>query len=96
MSKPSPEPVHFDIPAPKREIPQESDSESDCSPPTTIRKPHKGTTFAEGKKVGHQKQLSLYSWLSSPPTTSPPRSQIQTTAEGGLEQKTEEQDKGKK
>ena len=96
MSKPSPQPVHLDVPRPKREISHESDTDSDYSPPTTIRKPHKGTTFAEGKKTGHHKQLSLYSWLSSPPTTSPPTSQTKATAEGGPELKTVEQIKGKR
>lgn len=96
-SKPSPEPARLDVPRPKREISQESDTDSDYSPPTTIRKPHKGTTFAEGKKVGHHKQLSLYSWLSSPPTTSPPTSsQTKATVEGGLERKSAGQIKGKK
>ena len=95
--KPSPEPERLDIPRPKREISQESDTDSDNSPPTTIRKPPKATTFAEGKKLGHHKQLSLYSWLSSPPTTSPPTSsQTKATVEGGLERKLEGQIKGKK
>ena len=94
VSKPSPQPVHLDVPRPKREISQESDTDSDYSPSTTVRKPHKGTTYAEGKKVGHHKQLSLYSWLSSPPTTSPPTSQTKTTDEGELERKAAEQSKG--
>lgn len=94
VSKPSPQPVHLDVPRPKREISQESDTDSDYSPPATVRKPHKGTTYAEGKKVGHHKQLSLYSWLSSPPTTSPPTSQTKTTDEGELVRKAAEQTKG--
>ncbi|XP_068720760.1 bridge-like lipid transfer protein family member 1 [Montipora capricornis] len=93
VSKPPTEPVHLDIPRQRREIPQESDTDSDDSPPATIRKPHKGTTFAEGKKLGHHKQLSLYSWLSSPPTASPPSSQSKTVAEGDLGRKTAEQPK---
>jgi len=97
VSKPSPRPVHLDVPRPKREVSQESDTDSDYSPPTTIKKPHKGTTFAEGKKMGHHKQLSLYSWLSSPPTTSPPTtSHSKATAEGELERKTVGQTKGTK
>lgn len=93
-TKSSPVPPRLDVPRPKREVPQESDTDSDYSPPTTIRKPPKGTSFAEGKKIGHHKQLSLYSWLSSPPTTSPPTSQTKSNVEGGLERKTAEHIKG--
>lgn len=96
VSEGSPEPVHLDIPRPKRAISQESDLDSDYSPPTTVRKPHKGTTFAQGTKLGHQKQLSLYSWLSSPPTTSPSLSKSKTAGEGDLGRKTAEQLKGDK
>ena len=90
VAKPSPEPVHLDIPRPKRDVPQESDTDSDYSPPATIKKPSKGTTFAEGKKMGHHKQLSLYSWLSSPPTTSPPTTTQSKATSAGLETKTGE------
>ena len=93
-AKPSPAPAQMDIPRPKREASQESDTDSDYSPPTTVRKPPKGTSYTEGKKMGHHKQLSLYSWLSSPPTTSPPTSQTETTVERGLERKTAEHIKG--
>ena len=96
VSEGTPEPVHLDIPRPKRAISQESDLDSDYSPPTTVRKPHKGTTFAQGTKLGHQKQLSLYSWLSSPPTTSPSLSKSKTAGEGDLGRKTAEQLKGDK
>lgn len=93
-AKSSPVPPPLDVPRIKREAPQESDTDSDYSPPITMRKPPKGTSFAEGKKMGHHKQLSLYSWLSSPPTTSPPTSQTKSTVEGGLERKTAEHVKG--
>ena len=96
MPEASPEPVPLDIPRPKRAISQESDLDSDYSPTSTIRKPHKGTTFAQGTKLGHNKQLSLYSWLSSPPTASPPSSKSKTAAERDLERKTAEQLKGDK
>lgn len=93
-AKASPAPAHLDLPRPKREASQESDTDSDYSPPTTVRKPPKGTSYTEGKKMGHHKQLSLYSWLSSPPTTSPPTSQTKSTVEGGRERKTAEFIKG--
>ena len=93
-AKSSPAPAQLDLSRPKREASQESDTDSDYSPPTTVRKPPKGTSYIEGKKMGHHKQLSLYSWLSSPPTTSPHTSQTKTNVERGPERKTAEHIKG--
>ncbi|XP_022799728.1 uncharacterized protein KIAA1109-like isoform X2 [Stylophora pistillata] len=84
-AKNSPKPAHLDVPRPRRVVSQETDTDSDSSPPTTMRKPPKATTFVEGKKLGHKKQLSLYSWLSSPPTTSPLTSQTKANVEAGVE-----------
>lgn len=95
-AKTSPRPVHLDVPRPRIEASQESETDSDSSPPTTMRKPPKATTFAEGRKLGHNKKLSLYSWLSSPPTTSPPTSQTKANVEAGVETNTGEQIKGRR
>ena len=94
-AKNSPKPAHLDVPRPKRVVSQETDTDSDSSPPTTMRKPPKATTFVEGKKLGHKKQLSLYSWLSSPPTTSPLTSQTKANVEAGVETNAGETIKGR-
>lgn len=51
----------------------DTDTETDESPPTTMRKApqNKHLLGVDNKKYGHRKQLSLYSWLSNTPATSP-------------------------
>lgn len=58
-----------------------TDTESDDSPPGTLRNKH--LLGADSKKYGHRKQLSLYSWLSNTPATSPSTAVRQTGGERG-------------
>lgn len=50
-----------------------TDSDTDDSPSTTLRKGQYANLLGENKaqKYGHRKQISLYSWLSNTPVTSP-------------------------
>lgn len=63
------------------EPPANTDSETDESPPTTLRNKH--LLVGENKKYGHRKQLSLYSWLSNTPGTSPSTTAKPATDGGG-------------
>jgi hypothetical protein len=51
-----------------------TDTDTDDSPTTTLRKGQQTKKFLgenKAQKYGHRKQISLYSWLSSTPVTSP-------------------------
>ena len=76
----------------------ESDSESDDSPPTTMKKTQRSRTATSevvAFRPGHRKQLSLYSWMSNTPTTSPPASRTKDLADDNSSGKALERERGK-